>query len=189
MQNIICRADPDLGAQEEDPWDWNVAENAAQATKKPCMKGADPFYKVLMCQSVTCTLAYWCTNIARLTSAMLFMPAHHAVGSRVRLYSLDPQTLLTSPIHGGLRTAKVTCMTISYDHAASKAKTLENDAVPPNKKAKKLNSTKLPSKPVKAIKQEGADNNAGAFPDLTNAPTHGPDEPLLLEHGSTHEGD
>lgn len=76
-----------------------------------------------------------------------------------------------------------------YDHAASKAKATENNAVAPNKKAKKLNSTKPPSKPVKAIKQEAADNNAGAFPDLTNAPTHGPDEPLLLEYGSTHEGD
>ncbi len=80
-------------------------------------------------------------------------------------------------------------MTVLYDHAASKAKTAENDAVPPNKKAKKLNSTKPPSKPVKAIKQEAADNSAGAFPDLTNAPTHGPDEPLLLEHGSAYEGD
>jgi len=93
------------------------------------------------------------------------------------------------PLHRGLRTAKVASMTVLYDHAASKAKTAENDAVPPNKKAKKLNSTKPPSKPVKAIKQEAADNSAGAFPDLTNAPTHGPDEPLLLEHGSTHEGD
>jgi len=99
-----------------------------------------------------------------------------------------PQTLLT-PIHGSLRTAKVTSMTILFDIAASKAKAAENDAVPHNKKTKKLNSTKPPSKPVKAIKQEAADDNAGAFPDLTNAPTHGPDEPLLLEHGSTHEGD
>ncbi|DBA69980.1 TPA: hypothetical protein ACH3X2_012333 [Trebouxia sp. C0005] len=103
------KADPDLGAQEEDPWDWNMAEHAAQATKKEHTK-------------------------------------------------------------------------------ASKAKATENNAVAPNKKAKKLNSTKPPSKPVKAIKQEAADNNAGAFPDLTNAPTHGPDEPLLLEYGSTHEG-
>ncbi len=73
-------------------------------------------------------------------------------------------------------------MTILFDIAASKAKAAENDAVPHNKKTKKLNSTKPPSKPVKAIKQEAADDNAGAFPDLTNAPTHGPDEPLLLEH-------
>ncbi|DBA73362.1 TPA: hypothetical protein ACH3X1_011407 [Trebouxia sp. C0004] len=102
------KADPDLGSQEEDPWDWSVAENAAQAKNSR-------------------------TN-------------------------------------------------------ASKAKAAENDAVPPNKKAKKLNSTKPPFKAVAAIKQEAADNNAGAFPDLTNAPTHGPDEPLLLEYGSTHEG-
>ncbi|KAL0045771.1 hypothetical protein WJX82_003975 [Trebouxia sp. C0006] len=103
------KADPDLGAQEEDPWDWNVAEAAAQTTKK----------------------------------------------SRTKV---------------------------------SKAKAEENDAVLPNKKAKKLDSTKPASKPVKAIKQEAADSSAGAFPDLTNAPTHGPDEPLLLEYGSTHEG-
>ncbi len=80
-------------------------------------------------------------------------------------------------------------MTLVYDHAVSKAMAAENHVVPPNKKAKKSESTKPPSKPVKAIKQEAADNSAGAFPDLTNAPTHGPDEPLLLEHGSTHEGD
>ena len=96
---------------------------------------------------------------------------------------------LLTPIHGGLKTAEFTSMTISDDHAVSKAKATENHAVPPNKKAKKLDSTKPPSKPIKAIKQEAADNNAGAFPDLTNAPTHGPDEPLLLEHGSTREGD
>ncbi len=54
----MCRADPDLGAQEEDPWDWNVAENAAQATKKSRTKGADPVYILMMWQSHTCTLAY-----------------------------------------------------------------------------------------------------------------------------------
>ncbi len=45
MQNIVCRADPDLGAQEEDPWDWNVAETAAQATKKSRTKGAVPVHE------------------------------------------------------------------------------------------------------------------------------------------------
>lgn len=69
MQNITCRADPDLGAQEEDPWDWNMAEHAAQATKKEHTKGADPFYILLMCQSYTYTLAYLCTNTSRLVSA------------------------------------------------------------------------------------------------------------------------
>ncbi len=58
MQNIVCRADPDLGAQEEDPWDWNVAEAAAQTTKKSRTKGANPVYILMMCQSRTCILAY-----------------------------------------------------------------------------------------------------------------------------------
>lgn len=92
-------------------------------------------------------------------------------------------------MHGSPKTAKVTTLTILCDLAASKAKAEEDNAVPPNRKAKKLNSTNSPSKPVKAVKQEAAASNAGAFPDLTNAPTHGPDEPLLLEHSSTHEGD
>ena len=57
MQKIACR-DPDLGVQEEDPWDWNVAEAAAQATKKSRTKGADRVYILVMSQSHTWDLAY-----------------------------------------------------------------------------------------------------------------------------------
>lgn len=185
----MCRADPDLGAQEEDPWDWNVADAAAQATKNSRTKGANPSLHTYEVPITNLHSGILMHRHGMTSIIALFMPAHHAVGSRVWLCALHPQTLLTSPMHGGLRSANAASMTTLYDLAASKVKAEENDAVLPNKKAKKSNSTKSPSKPVKAIKQEAADNSAGAFPDLTNAPTHGPDEPLLLEHNSTHEGD
>lgn len=69
--------------------------------------------------------------------------------------------------------------------AASKAKAAESDAAPPNKKAKTLNTTKTPGKKVK---QEAADHASAACPDLSNAPTHGPDEPLLLDFSGNDEG-
>ena len=67
----------------------------------------------------------------------------------------------------------------------------EAELLPASKKPKKLNSTKPSSAQSAKLPSHDAANqqHAGACPDLSNAPTHGPDEPLLLDYPGNDTGE
>lgn len=79
-----------------------------------------------------------------------------------------------------------------YDWYAASTKTAtDSELLPASKKPKKLNSTKPSSAQSAKLPSHDAANqqHAGACPDLSNAPTHGPDEPLLLDYPGNDTGE
>ena len=59
---------------------------------------------------------------------------------------------------------------------------------PSNKKPKLHNSTKASRPTVKLPSNDASSHTAEACPDLSNAPTHGPEEPLLLDYTEPNAG-
>lgn len=65
-----------------------------------------------------------------------------------------------------------------------------SEALPASKKSKKLNSTKPSARPARLPSHDAAaQHGAGACPDLSTAPTHGPDQPLLLDYPGDDAGE
>ena len=72
---------------------------------------------------------------------------------------------------------------------AASATAHESETLPAGKKPKMLNSTKPCTRSAKLPGHDAAaQRNAVACPDLSTAPTHGPDEPLLLDYPGDDAG-